>query len=87
MTAAYVLPSTVVLAFFPSMTTSIVVPMFSNSAASTAGKLIVRAPGATNVVDVFVTSIGDCCVLVAHAEFSTARPAQPVLKQTLVNLS
>jgi len=76
---AYVLPSTTVFAPFPSITTSIVVPMFSNSVASTLGKVIARAPGATSVVEVFVTSMGDCCLLTAQSVFSGVRPAQLVL--------
>ena len=77
---AYDFPSTTVAAPFPSITTSMVVPMFSNSAASTLGMVIARAPGATRVVDVFVTSMGDCCLLTAQSPFSAARAAQLVLE-------
>lgn len=62
-----------------------VVPIFSNSAASTLGIVIARAPGATRVVLVLVTSMGDCCLLTAQAEFSAVRPAQLVLGEVLVN--
>jgi len=66
---------TTVLTPLPSITTLIVVPIFSNLAIATAGKLIVSALGATSIVEVLVTSIGDCLVLIAHAAFSGASEA------------
>lgn len=76
---AYAFPPTTVSAPFPSITTSMVVPMFSNSAASTFGMVIARAPGVTRVVEVLVTSMGDCCLLTAQSPFSAERAAQLVL--------
>lgn len=75
----HVLPSTSTLAPFPSMTTSIVVPIFSNSAASTLGRVIPKVPGAMRVVEVFVTSMGDCCLLIEQFPFSGRRVAHLVL--------
>jgi hypothetical protein len=77
--SAYCFPLTVVLAFLPSITTSMVEPRFSNSADWTVGKLSCRVPGATVVADVAVMSMGDWTLFVEQPAFSAAKAAHPVL--------
>lgn len=61
---------------FPSITTSTVVPKFSNSASSKLGIENFTSPAAVRVVDVLVISIGDCWVLVEQAMLSGLRFCQ-----------
>ena len=78
-TRTYVFPSTTVLPPLPSITTSIVVPIFSNSVVLTVGNVILRTPAATAVVTLGVMSIGDWVLERAQAELFTDRDAQFVL--------
>lgn len=57
-----------------------VVTRFSNSADATVGRVVLSVPGGTSVVDEFVTSMGDCTMLVAHTMLSAERLAQFALE-------
>lgn len=64
------------MAFVPAITTSTVLPRFSNAALSNAGIFSFRAPAAMSVVVVVVMSMGDWMVEVEQAVLLGERDAQ-----------
>jgi hypothetical protein len=68
------------LPFFPSKTTSTVLPKFSKSASATLGMLSFTAPASRKVADEVFRSIGDWKVPEEQAEFAEERLDHRVLE-------